>query len=321
LGSDVICIGNALVDTFALVSEGEIAKAGVEKGGDASVTRLFFDREIQSLATEPQRFTGGSAANTAKGLGRLGCSVSLLARTGDDDAGLFVQSLMEKNGVRLCSLPHPGTTSRVLCLITPDGQRSFLFCGGTSGVVSPVDLNEADVRQTKIVHHDGYILRNKSLLETSLSLCKRWHVLASMDLGAFSLVREHKAYLLKKILPQIDILIGNSDEMHTLFGSDQEIDTALLNRQAISVFLRGVEGCRIYKNGRVIDIPTMPQRAIDSTGAGDLFASGFLYGLIRGWSLEKSATLGHKLAGRVILHLGAEIPSSEWPEIRKTLGR
>ena len=316
--SDVLCIGNALVDTFAFISEEALAKVNVERGGEAPVSTLSFEKEILSLTAEQKKFTGGSAANTAKGLGRLGCSVSLFACIGNDEAGQFIQSVMKENHVLQCVPPQLGTTSRVLCLITPDSQRSFLFCGGTSGCSSPKDLKEIDFQSAKIVHHDGYILRNKPLLETSLYLCKKWRAQTSLDLGAFPIVRENKTYLLQKILPEIDILIGNSDEMHALFGSDQEINNALLERRSLSIHLKGADGCCIYERGRKLSIPTMSQTAIDSTGAGDLFISGFLYGLIQGWNLERSAALGHRLAGVVIKHIGAEIPSHDWPKIIST---
>lgn len=318
-GSEILCIGNALVDTFAFVSDEELAKTGVEKGGEASVSTRFFDNQIFSLSTEAKRLTGGSAANTAKGLGQLGGSVSLLARTGDDEAGALVRLIMKENGVHLCSTQCPGTTSRVLCLITPDGQRSFLFCGGTAGKASPCELDEAEYKEACIVHHDGYILRNKPLLEASLALASKWHVRTSLDLGAFSLVREHRNYILEEILPHIDILIGNSDEMHALLGSDQEIENALVKRRSLSVFLKGPEGCRLYLNGRAFDVSTVPQKALDTTGAGDLFTSGFLYGLSKGWSLEDASLLGHRLAGTVILHVGAAIPSDAWGAIRHEL--
>ena len=318
-GSDILCVGNALVDTFAFVSDEEVAKTGVEKGGEAPVATHFFDGRLRALSTEAKRLTGGSAANTAKGLGRLGSSVSLLAQTGDDEAGALVQSIMREHGVHLCGAPRQGTTSRVLCLITPDGQRSFLFCGGTAGSVSPLELEEREYKDAKVVHHDGYILRNKPLLEASLTLAKKWRARTSLDLGSFSLVRAHKTYILEEILPHIDILIGNSDEMHALLGSEQEIEAALLKRKALSVFLKGPDGCRLYHNGRAIDVPTMPRTALDTTGAGDLFTSGFLHGLVQGWGLEESAVLGHRLAGTVILHVGAEIPSCSWHTITQEL--
>ena len=314
LGSDVLCIGNALVDTFAFVSGNRLSQAGVEKGGEISVSSLYFENQLSTLSKTQKKVTGGSAANTAKGLGRLGCSVSLLARLGNDTTGQFVQSVMAEHNVHLCTNLFSGTTSRVLCLITPDGQRSFLFCGGTVGITSPLDVNESTLQKTKIVHHDGYILRNKPLLEKSLDLCNKLHIVASLDLGSFSLVREHKKYILENVLPRIDILIGNSDEMHTLFGSDQEIHKALLQRSALSVHLKSKKGCTLYCNGKALEIPTHPKKPIDSTGAGDLFTSGFLYGLLHNWSLEKSARMGHSLAGEVISHIGAEIPLHIWKE-------
>lgn len=319
-GSDVLCIGNALMDTFAFVSDKEIAQAGVEKGAEASVSGQFFDQQLLCLSVEKEQFTGGSAANTAKGLGRLGCTVSLLARTGDDEAGKYIRSIMKAHAVQLPKTIYSGTTSRVFCLITPEGQRSFLFSGGTSGAFLPSELDEHEFSQAKIVHHDGYILRNKPLLEASLAMCKKHGVQTSLDLGAFSLVRDNRSYLIQKILPSLDMLIGNSDEMRALFGSDQEIHTALLNRRGISIRLQGENGCTIYENGHLIYVPTTPKKAIDSTGAGDLFISGFLYGRIQGWSLEKSASLGHRLAGIVIEHMGAEIPAHYWPEILKEIG-
>ncbi len=320
---DVVCIGDALTDHSLFVSDNLLTDVGVEKGSTRLVTQEEFDLLLQSLDAPIKILSGGSSGNTAKGLGKLKAKVALITKSGDDFSGQFVRSVMKANDVDVYAQSIPDTTTaRVACLISENGQRSFLFCPGSFGSLTPKDLDEAAISKSKIVHIEGYSLRTKPVLEKAIALAHKYNSLFSIDLGTYVLVRENREYIISHILDHVDILIGNTDEMASLFGSEDEIHRNLLDRslklpKSISIFLKGPDGCVIYHNGTLLEIPTEQVPVVDTTGAGDLFSSGFLYGHIQGWSLKESALLGNRLGGLVVSEIGSEIPNDRWMQVHR----
>jgi sugar/nucleoside kinase (ribokinase family) len=261
--------------------------------------------------------TGGSAGIVVKSLGCLGCSPVFLSKYGSDKEAQFFKSTLQEYGVTLLGKNVEGETGRVLCCISPDGQRSFFFCMESIGDPDVEDVIDSLFQNVKILHIEGYFLRNKPLLEKLLKVALNNRVCVSFDLGTFVLVKENREYLKHKVLPYIHILIGNHDEMKALFNTDHEIDHSLKELACTSVVLKGEEGCLLYCDGVMKRYSTRKVIPLDTTGAGDLFTSGFLFGILKNWPIEKCVQLANLLGGEVVQHIGGEIPQNRWNEIKK----
>lgn len=314
--SDILCIGGSLVDYTIFILDKQLPALGVTKGGVLSVSTQKFDETLQALAhlpntTPPYVDAGGSAGIVAKTLGALGSHVIFVSRSGADENGLQFRSTLQQQNVTLCGPLTSGTTGRVLCCITPDGQRSFLFSSGSNGIPQVEDLDPSLIRGTKLVHIEGYTIRNIELLEALLKLAKKNNIPISYDLGCFILVQEHQIYLKEKVLPLVDILIGNEDEMAALFGSQAEIKKSLCNLSSLTVMLQDKEGCTVFQHGTSTHYTTTTTPVVDSTGAGDCFTAGFLFGWINKWPLEKSVALGQNLGRLVVARVGTDLTPEE----------
>ena len=260
---------------------------------------------------------GGSCANTIKGLGRLGLNVAYHLRDGIDEYGKMYETNLKENNVTVLKVEDELLPSgRLACLITPDKNRSFFSSPGAGNAFCPADLNSLYFKEAKLVHLDGYSLRNSGLVEEAMKLAKAHGARISFDPGCFQLIREHKELILRLLEEYIDIFFANEDEIQELLNMPPDEGCKTLSRLVpIAVVLQGNRGCLVGSNEKVLSVPVRTVSVVDTTGAGDLFASGFLYGLLQGYSLAKCAQIGNLLGSSVIQHVGAEIPASNWPSI------
>ena len=176
---DVVCIGSSIVDYTVTVTEEWLKNSGAEKGGVKSLSVAEFDNCLHSLmllskTMPPMIKAGGSAGTSVKGLGQLGCSAAFLSRSGDDDNGYFIRSVLKENHVDAYGPMLPGKTARVLCGITSDGQRTFFFVVGTTGTPKAEDLIEELFQKTTIVHIEGYVLRDKKFLKKIIFYARKY---------------------------------------------------------------------------------------------------------------------------------------------------
>lgn len=252
----IICIGDTTLESLACISNEEFKKTGFDDGQEASVSADIFNDQLSKRTS--QQYILGSAAHTAKELARLGYQVSLISHIGNDTAGEFIQSVMQQHHVHMPQKVNSGTTSRKLRLITPEGKKASLFCQGTTGTIEPTDLLFQDA---SIVHHDGMLLNNKSLLEASLDICARRFIRSSLELCP--LAKKYREYLLQTILPRVNILLGSTDEMLTLFDTEKAIDTALRARSGISVLIQETGSLQVYFQGKKTSIPLPHSVRID----------------------------------------------------------
>lgn len=323
--SDIVCVGGSLIDYTLFISEKELSTLEVKKGGVRTISTEKFEEILQPLLhssslNKPHIDTGGSAGIVAKTLGMLGAKVTFVSRSGTDENGTLFRKTLTKQHVSLSTTIIPGTTGRVLCCITPDGERSFLFSSGSTGIVQVEDLPKNLFQKTKLVHIEGYTIRNKVLLEELIKRATKEHVPISYDLGCFILVQDHKQYLLEHVLPYIDILIGNESEMYALFGSLQGMEEQTKPFSCLTVMLEGENGCSIFENGIRTCYPTKMVQAIDSTGAGDCFTAGFLFGWSSAWPLAKSIAFGQQLGMTIVSKIGTDLTVEELEEAKNISG-
>ncbi|CUI15811.1 putative carbohydrate kinase, PfkB family [Candidatus Protochlamydia naegleriophila] len=316
----ILGVGAACIDLLIPVKEDFLKHVPGEKGGAQAIDIEKLNHIIALSDLKPQVATGGSCANTIKGLASLGEKCGFLSHVGTDPLGEHFSNYTKGLGITGLFTYSSRPTARVLCLITPDGQRTMRFFAGASQEMSNHYLHPDYFKDVKLVHIDSYSLRNGEMVARVMQLAKEAGAKISIDLSSFEIVREYYPTLCELLPNYVDIVFANQDETKAMTGlNPYEGCQRLQEICSIAVVLMGKEGCLVGHQDRILHSPAFPAKVIDTTGAGDLFASGFLYGYQQGYSLEESARLGNRLGSAIVEIKGAELPEEKWKDIRKTL--
>jgi sugar/nucleoside kinase (ribokinase family) len=318
----IVGIGSALVDILALEDEEFINRAGAAKGGMILVSNDVIETTLSKTTKKPSIVPGGSACNTIVGIGRLGGAARFVGKLGEDALGKFFEKDLEKNNVEPFLFTSSSPTGRVLSIITPDAQRSMFTCLGAASETKPEEITEKCFKDAVIVHIEGYLLFNRELIRSALVSAKEAGALVSLDLASFTVVEESKDFLYKIVDDYVDILIANEDEAFAFTGYKDELQAlAALSKHAdIAVLKLGKKGSYISRRGKIIKVaPKGNGFAVDTTGAGDLWAAGFLFGLVNGYPLEKCGELGSACGYEVCQVVGANIPEEGWERIKEII--
>lgn len=320
----ILGMGNALVDIMTQLKEDSILKKFHLKKGSMTLV----DRElsnviyIETSGLHKQRSSGGSAANTIHGLAHLGIKTAFIGKIGTDEMGLFFKRDMQKVGIKTILYNSINETGKVMALISPDSERTFATYLGAA-----IELNADDITMDvfKPYHYfyvEGYLVQNTDLIEKSLRLAKNAGLTTCIDLASFNVVEANREFLIWLLKEYVDIVFANEEEARALTGSSPGKAIKIISDFCeIAVIKLGARGSIIQSGKNKIKIEALPVKSIDTTGAGDLYASGFLYGLINSFSLEKSGWIGAMIASKVIEKIGAKIPDPTWEWIRKRLSK
>ena len=318
----VVGIGSALVDLLVNESDEFIKKTGAAKGGMTLVENEFINDILSMASGEASIVPGGSACNTMVGIGKLGGSARFIGKSGKGKMGKFFADSLEKNNVEPHLFTSSSPTGRVLSIITPDTQRSmFTFLGAASEITSK-EIMEGFLNNVSIVHIEGYLVYNKDLLLAVLNAAKNSGALVCLDLASFTIVNEEKKFLYQITDEFVDILMANEDEAAAFTGYEDELDAVkILGEKAETGILKvGERGSYIAADNKIIKVmPHGSRGVVDTTGAGDLWASGFLFGLSEGYSLEECGKIGSACGYEVCRVIGASIPDEGWHRIHNTI--
>jgi sugar/nucleoside kinase (ribokinase family) len=314
---EVLGIGHACMDLIIPVSEEFLVHVPGEKGGSQPIGIKDLNQIISESRTEPRLIAGGSCANTIKGLASLGEKCAFLSYVGNDRLGdHFIQN-MKKLGIVPLFTRSPLPTAQVLCLITPDGQRTMRFSAGCSEEMGGYFLHPDYFKGVKLVHFDAYSMRNGKLVENAMEMAKQAQAKVSIDLSSFEIVQQFHQPLSQLLCKYVDIVFANQDEIKTLTGLDPyEGCLKLQGMCPVAVVLMGDKGCLVGHEGGIFASPVFPAHVVDTTGAGDLFASGFLFGCLQGFSLERCASMGNRLGSAIVEVQGPELPAEKWEVLR-----
>lgn len=318
----IVGVGSALVDILAHEDDIFLEKTGAVKGGMKYVDNEFIERTLALTSQKPTIVPGGSACNTSVGVGKLGGQARFVGKSGRGKMGAFFEADLIKNNVDPVIFKSSSPTGRVLSIITPDAQRSMFTFLGASSETLPQEMTIACFENAAIVHIEGYLLFNADLIMAALSAAKEAGALISLDLASFTVVEESKVLLEKIVTDFVDILVANEDEAHAFTGYSDEMQAIKVLSQHVDIAALkiGERGSLIACNGNVFKIePKGNGSAIDTTGAGDLWAAGFLFGLVNGCSIEKSGELGSACGYEVCQVVGANIPEEGWHRIKRLI--
>jgi len=319
----LIGIGSALVDQLAHVPESLLDGVPGGKGGMELVERHHMVDLLARLPIPPSRVSGGSAANTAVGVARLGMSAGLLTKIGDDERGRYYRARVEDAGLDTAAFKVSAdvATGTCLCLITPDSQRTMRTYLGASATLEPGDIGVGDFSGCTHAYVEGYLLFSQALMHHVLKTAARAGCSIALDLAAPEVVRASSEILPDILRKHVDIVLANEDEARAFAGtSDEREALAALSRLCrIAVVKLGARGALIRSGVDTYEIPARKVRAVDTTGAGDLWAAGFMYGLCRGMSLPQAGAAGAVLGAEVVKVTGAALPAETWSRLRSEI--
>ncbi|MFP4679337.1 MAG: adenosine kinase [Chitinispirillaceae bacterium] len=318
----VAAIGSALMDLCLLESDDFLLSSGAQKGGMVIADHTHITSVLSKSGNKPSVVPGGSACNTIVGIGKLGGNARFIGKRGDDELGRELEQSLKSSNVEPFLLSSKSPTGHVLSIVTPDAQRSMLTYLGASSETLPEEISADHFEDSVLVHIEGYLLFNPQLLKASLRAAKKAGAFVSLDLASYTIVEESRELLEEIMSDYVDILIANEDEAaaFTGFRNKDEAISSLAKQAQIAVVKVGKKGSLIAHKGKIHKIAACGSgEAIDTTGAGDLWASGFLYGLVKGYDIETCGNLGSQCGYEVCQVLGADIPDEGWARVKKLL--
>ncbi len=322
VNSRIVGLGSALVDILVHESDEFVNRIGCEKGGMTLVDMPELEAILSQVSSEPVEVPGGSACNTAVGIGRLGGISRFVGKRGNDGTGHAFHRALTQRCVEPVLMTSALPTGRVLSIITPDAQRTMITYLGASADTQPHEITPAHFNDSAVVHMEGYLLFNPDLMIAALKAAKQAGVRVSLDLASFTVVEQSKSILDDLIAKYVDILIANEDEALAYTGLRDETQAleCLAHNVDIAALKIGARGSLIHNGNRIYRIPAMGTgTAVDTTGAGDLWASGFLFGMVNGFDLEKCGRIASACGFEVCQVVGADIPADGWMRIKKKL--
>ncbi len=315
-------IGSALVDILINESDEFLKTLQKEKGG----MTLVNDEDITHiLAASPQKtlvVPGGAACNTIVGVANLGGEARFIGRRGNDAFGKAFEKQLIKGRVEPLISVSDSPTGKVLSVITPDAQRSMFTFLGASTELDPESITDGLFKETAISMIEGYLLFNRTLMQAALKAAKESGSLIALDLASFEVVNASRDILFDLVRDYVDILIANEDEARAYTGfEDEEKAVEALSRHVTYAVLKvGARGSYVSYQNHIIKIPVQKGLPpVDTTGAGDLWAAGFLFGIAHGFSIEKSGRIASACGYEVCQVMGAQIPEEAWLRIRKLI--
>jgi sugar/nucleoside kinase (ribokinase family) len=318
----ILGIGNALVDILVQLNDDSTLQVfGLPKGSMTLVDKdLASHILIETAELIKKKASGGSAANTIHGLAHLGIETAFIGKVGHDELGSFFRENMEANHITTKLFNSLTDTGRAIAMISPDSERTFATYLGAAVELLAVDLSADHFSNFDLLYLEGYLVQNKELVEKALQLAKSANLRTCIDLASFNVVSENVGFLSNVIEQYVDIVFANDEEAKALTGfSPEEAIHALAGICDIAVIKMGGEGSIIKKGNELIRVEALPSRPIDTTGAGDLYAAGFIFGLSKNADLETCGKAGSLLAGKVIEGVGASMEESIWEMIRRKL--
>jgi sugar/nucleoside kinase (ribokinase family) len=309
---DIVAIGNAIVDILAPAEEALIEELGLVRGGmqliDAGQAEALYARMGSAVEA-----SGGSAANTIAGMAALGCGCGFIGQVSNDQFGKVFSHDIRANGAEFTTPPlHDGPPSgQCLIFVTPDGQRTMNTFLGAAQHLDAAALDRAMIERSAILYLEGYLWNadeSRAAMADAIAIAKDAGRKVAFTLSDNFVIYGHReAFLAMMANGDIDILFANESEIGTLAGTeDFEAAVASTARNVPTlVVTRSEAGAIAIQNGVRADVPAEPvDRVVDTTGAGDLFAAGFLAGQAQGRSLKDSLTMGAVCAAEVIAHYG-----------------
>ena len=315
---DLIGIGSPIMDLLAPVPESFLAQVRGDKGGMVLVDADEMQQILVRLEQPPATSTGGSAANATLNATRLGLRTTFLGKLGNDDMAQLYRTRFEALGVdatrfKRAELPN----ARCLALVTPDAQRTMRTCLAAAMTLSPDEITAADFAGCRHAHIEGYLVFNQALADAVLAAARAAGCTVSLDLSSFEVVGAARDWLFSQFHRGLDVVFANEDEIRALFQDDSTDFANLARRLArlgvVAAVKVGKDGAWIAEGDDLHRIePAAVSDVLDTNGAGDAWAAGFLAGYVRDLPLPQSGAIASLMGAETVRHLGPIIPDEAW---------
>jgi sugar/nucleoside kinase (ribokinase family) len=318
----ILGIGNALVDVMTLIDNDNILeKFSLPKGSmqlvDGEKSALI---KAETIGFKRNLASGGSAANTIHGLAMLGVETGFIGSVGKDETGDFFGNDMKRAGVKTFLSRRNSVTGTAVALISQDSERTFATHLGAAVELVSTDLNPDDFKGYNILYLEGYLIFNKALVERACIIAKENNMKVALDLASYNVVEAKLGDFREIIEKYVDIIFANEEESKSFTGLAPYEAVGELSMLCETAIVKvGKDGSIIKRGEQIIKIGTIDVSCVDTTGAGDLYASGFLYGYADRLPLEKCGLFGSVLAGHVIEIVGARMDEARWEKIMSLL--
>ena len=316
--ANIVGIGNALVDVIVKLENEELLKQfALEKGGmemiDSERKRIIHS----TIKDQPQASaTGGSTSNTIHGLARLGIDAGYIGKISNDEPGRFFQEEMQRYHVTPHLLYSDTDTGIATTFMTPDAERTFATYLGAAATITPGELDAEVFKNYDYLYIEGYLIFKHDLILKLCHIAKENHMKVAMDFGSYNIVEEHRDFLKDILKNYVDIIFANQEEAKAFTGKDDEEALDILSEYCpIAIVKLGANGSIVKVNGKTTVIPPQKAKCIDTNGAGDIYAAGFMYGLMKGYDTERCGYIATRLSSAIIETVGAKLTDTQWEKL------
>ena len=316
----VIGIGNALTDMLVnLRSDSVLGRFKLAKGSMSLVDTRLQTEISKSVAGLPYSLSlGGSAGNTIRAMARLGCEVGFIGKVGEDTTGDFFVQALENLHVEPVVFRGTERSGKCVSLISPDGERTMVTHLGAALELEAEEIEPTIFDGYDCLYGEGYLVQNHELIEKAARTAKQCGLKVAIDLASFNVVAENLAFLRGLVQEYVDIVFANEDEAKAFTCEAEPVNAlqAISELCELAVVKIGTRGALIKRGGDVVHVGIMAAaKRVDTTGAGDFYAAGFLAGLCSGLTLRQCGTIGAITAGKVIEVVGTTFGEEVWDEV------
>lgn len=319
----ILGIGNALTDILAILpDESLLSRFHLPHGSMQHVDSPTAEKIWQTLKPMGVQYVaGGSAANTLYGTAVLGMPSGFIGKVGDDELGSLFYADQQRNGIKPCLLKGIHSSGRAMVFVTEaDADRTFAVYLGAALELVPEDLTPEMFQGYDYFHIEGYLVQNQHLVRRAVKLAKEAGSIISIDMASYNVVESNEAFLHDIVENYVDIVFANEAESLSFTGKEpREALDEIAKVCKIAVVKIGKAGSMIKSGDQVYTVKAWPGISIDATGAGDLYASGFLYAHSMGLSLQKCGDIGSMLAAKVVEVIGAKIDIPRWRVVKQEI--
>jgi sugar/nucleoside kinase (ribokinase family) len=316
----VIGIGNALTDMLInLDSDATLQRFGLARGSMSLVDRGLQKDISKSVAGLPNTLSlGGSAANTIRAMARLGTSVGFIGKVGLDSTGDFFEQALENLGIEPVIFRGAEPSGRCLALVSPDGERTMVTYLGAALEMKAAEILPEIFKDYDCLYVEGYLVQDHTLIESAIRTAKECGLKIAIDLASFNVVEENREFLHRIVAEYVDILFANEDEAKAFTGEEEPVNALqkISEMCELSIVKIGTRGALIKRGSEVMHVGIMAAaKRVDTTGAGDFYAAGFMSGLCKGLTLRQCGTIGAIAAGKVIEVVGTTFGEDAWTDL------
>lgn len=322
----IIGIGNALTDMLVnLKDDNVLHKYNIARGSMSLVDSKLQSDVSKAVAGRPYSLSlGGSADNTIRAMAHLGGDVGFIGKVGKDTTGDFFEQALENLGIKPVIFRGVNRSGKCVSLISPDGERTMLTHLGAALEMVAEEISPAIFEGYDCLYVEGYLVQNHELIESTIRIAKECGLKVAIDLASFNVVEENIDFLRRIVKEYVDIVFANEDEAKVFTGEEEPVNALQYISQLceLAIVKIGMKGALIKQGEQVIQVGIMKAaKRVDTTGAGDFYAAGFLYGMTQELDLRQCGTIGAVTAGKVIEVVGTTLADEAWDEIRTYINR